>query len=57
MADYFCHYCGGRTSMMGHGVRHDMKLARVVDRVSEELGVERERVVNVMGQYQMGEIR
>lgn len=56
MADYACAYCGGRTSMMGHADRHDMRLVGIVNRVTEELGIERDRVVDVVGKWQMGEV-
>jgi len=56
MADYYCLYCGGRTSLMGHGERHDERLAALADRLSDELGIKRPRAVEVIGKWQMGEI-
>ncbi len=58
MADYWCSHCGARTAMMGHrDDRHDTRLLGIIDRVVNETGARRNKVVEAVGMWQIGEIQ
>ena len=56
MPDYWCGRCGGRTSMMGHGERHDERLLRIIGKLIEE-GYPRDKAVEAVGLWQIGELQ
>jgi len=56
MPDYWCHRCGGRVAMMGHGERHNERLLGIIARLVSE-GVPRDRAVEAVGMWQIGEVR
>lgn len=54
MSDYFCHICGGRTGMMGHGGKHNMELYERINEMHRN-GWPMPKAIQAVGEWQIGE--